>query len=124
MNFNYFISDTVGDFIIEAVDLVARYGHRLLTDYSFDPRSGHWRHRGHRSVARIDLTDVLSRSHIPGRAAGEDALAGYLDEAEFRLAGRPDLLDDGPSGLPSELEDLREFHLPASCVTDHSGGLQ
>ena len=116
VNFNYFISDTVGDFIIEAVDLVARHGHRLLADYSFDPHSGHWRHGGNRPAARIDVTDVLSRSRIGRPAAGEDALAGYLYEAECRLAGRPDLLIDGPSGLPPELEDLREFHLPASCL--------
>lgn len=116
VNFNYFISDAVGDFIIEAVDLIARFGHRLLTDYAFDPQSGHWQHRGHRSAARIDMADVLACSRTPGPTAGEDALAGYLREAEFHFADRPDLLAGGPSGLPSELEDLRDFHLPPSCL--------
>ncbi len=37
INFNYFISDTVRDYLIEAVELLARYGHRLLTDYTFSP---------------------------------------------------------------------------------------
>ena len=118
VNFNYFISDAVGDFIIEAVDLVARFGHRLLTDYWFDPQSGHWRHRGHAPVARIDMADVLTGTHTSRPTAGEEAFAGYLRDAEYRFAGRPDLLVDGPSGLPSELEDLREFHLPPPCLED------
>ena len=45
VNFNYFISDTVADYIIEAVRLVARDGWRLLGDYLFDPLTGRWRHR-------------------------------------------------------------------------------
>jgi selenocysteine lyase/cysteine desulfurase len=40
VSFNYFISDTVCDYLIEAVDLVATHGHRLLGDYRFDPRAG------------------------------------------------------------------------------------
>lgn len=40
INFNYFISDTVADYLIEAVDLTATHGHRLLTDYRFDPTPG------------------------------------------------------------------------------------
>gem|GEM_PF-6712121 len=83
-----------------------------------DPRSGHWRHGGHRRAARIDVASVLSWSRIPNPTAGEDALAGYLHEADFRFAGRPDLLIDGPCGLPPDLEDLREFHLPSSCLGD------
>ena len=45
LGFNYFFSDETADFLIDAVDLVASHGHRLLTSYTFDPRSGLWRHR-------------------------------------------------------------------------------
>ncbi len=45
VSFNYFISDTVADYIVEAVRMVARDGWRLLGDYRFDPASGLWRHR-------------------------------------------------------------------------------
>jgi hypothetical protein len=58
VNFNYFISDTVRDFLIDAVDLVAREGHRLLGDYRFDPRSGLWRHRSGPGTPPLRLTDV------------------------------------------------------------------
>ena len=45
INFNYFISDTVRDYLIDAVELLAGYGHRLLTDYTFSPDTGLWHHR-------------------------------------------------------------------------------
>src|SRR5690606_25905848 len=45
VNFNYFISDTVFDYIVEAVRLVARHGWRLLGDYDFDPATGRWTHK-------------------------------------------------------------------------------
>jgi selenocysteine lyase/cysteine desulfurase len=117
VNFPYFISEAAGEFIIEAVDLVATYGHRLLTDYTFDPRGGQWRHRAASTEARADLADALLRSaeHVPDWA-GEEVLAHYLTAAESLLMGLPDAFDDRPSGLPPELEDLREFHLPPGCL--------
>ncbi len=45
VNFNYFISETEFQYIVSAVDLVARYGWALLPDYRIDPHSGLWSHR-------------------------------------------------------------------------------
>ena len=45
VNFNYFLSDAVADYIVEAVRLVARDGWRLLGDYRFDTATGRWTHR-------------------------------------------------------------------------------
>ena len=121
VNFNYFISDAVGDYIIAAVDLVATYGHRLLADYTFDPRSGQWRHRSRTPDEPIALAESLL-SQMRGTVSparqrfGEDMLAGHFADALAFLATRPDQLVDRPSGLPPELEELREFHLLASCL--------
>ena len=41
----YLVSDDEADYVAGAVELVARYGHRLLTDYAFHPTTGLWRHR-------------------------------------------------------------------------------
>jgi hypothetical protein len=46
VNFNYFISETVFDFILGAVELVASDGWRLLPHYRFEPSTGLWRHSG------------------------------------------------------------------------------
>src|SRR3954454_6733793 len=57
LNLNYFISDTVADYLIEAVALIARYGARLLPDYRFDPRTGLWTHIA-QSTTAVRLADL------------------------------------------------------------------
>ena len=58
MNFNYFVSDAVVDYIVDAVHLIAREGHKLLTLYRFDPFTGLWHHRDAHSRPPISLYDV------------------------------------------------------------------
>jgi selenocysteine lyase/cysteine desulfurase len=120
VSFNYFISDAVADFLVDAVDLLAGHGHRLLGDYRFDPHSGRWRHR----LAPPDPVPPLSEL-LDGRAgpdprpgAGEDALAGHLGQARALLgAAGPFTPVAGPSWLPPELERLRDFHLPGDAAS-------
>jgi selenocysteine lyase/cysteine desulfurase len=90
INFNYFISDTVADYLIEAVDLVARLGHRLLPDYRFDPATGVWSYRSHRRPVITGSPTLGAARPAPARYAGEEVLGGYLDEAYRLLAGRPE----------------------------------
>jgi selenocysteine lyase/cysteine desulfurase len=111
LSFNYFISDTVAGFLVEAVDLLARHGHRLLGEYAFDPRSGHWRHHLAPPDPAPSLAALLDGHPGPPPGPGEDALAGYLDTARALLAARP-VTGEGPSWLPPELERLRDFSLP------------
>ncbi len=113
LSFNYFISDTVAGFLVEAVDLLARHGHRLLGEYGFDPRSGHWRHHLAPPDPATSLAALLDGQPgpPPGPGPGEDALAGYLEVARALLAARP-VTGEGPSWLPPELERLRDFSLP------------
>src|SRR2546421_6914966 len=58
VNFNYFISETVFDFILAAVDLAAAEGWRLLPDYRFDPLTGLWTHRGGAPEPPLSLRDI------------------------------------------------------------------
>jgi hypothetical protein len=118
VNFNYFISDTVRDYRIDAVDLAASHGHRLLGDYRFDPHTGRWRHRNGLAEPPLRLAQVRYDPHVgltwPTHrpSAGEDALAGYLAQARAVLTGRP-------TGLPADFERLRWFPLPPNCLGDH-----
>jgi selenocysteine lyase/cysteine desulfurase len=122
VNFNYFISDAVRDYLIDAVDLIAGRGHRLLGDYLFDPHTGLWRHRAGAVEPPLRLADVRygpdGRLSFPERRerAGEDALAGYLKEADALLGALPDELDEGDTGLSAEFERLRWFPLPPRCL--------
>jgi selenocysteine lyase/cysteine desulfurase len=115
----YYAADPVVEYIVEAVELITRYGHRLLTDYAFVPATGLWRHRSARPGPRLDLTAVagyaLGAPRLrPGAEAGR--LADHLDRARAILTGRPDRVPDGPTGLPDSFDALREFHLPPECV--------
>ena len=58
VNLNYFLSDAVADYVIDAVRLVARDGWRLLGDYRFDPASGRWTHRNGVVEPPLRLGDV------------------------------------------------------------------
>lgn len=123
VNFNYFITDTVCDYIIDAVDEVATRGHRLLPDYLFDPHTGLWQHRNGPAEPPLRLADVVFdpvaglRYPRRGARAGEDALAGYLAEARALLAERgDDEFEEAPTGLSDGFEALRWFPLPSACL--------
>ena len=94
VDFSYFISDRVGDYIIDAVDLVASDGHQLLADYHVDPRTGRWRHHAGPAEPPLRLTDVrfgpagpVSHPHRRLRA-GEDVLDSHLLDARNLLTAR------------------------------------
>ena len=94
MNFNYFVSDAVADFVIEAVALLADEGWKLVPDYRFDPATGLWRHRDGPVEPPLRLRDLsfdadgVLRHPPTAETADESALAGYLDQARALLAER------------------------------------
>jgi selenocysteine lyase/cysteine desulfurase len=118
LSFNYFITDADCDYLIEAVDLLASHGHRLLGDYRFDPRSGHWRHHRAPPDPEPSLTDLLDGAGglRPGAGPGpgdtEEVLAAQLRQARTLLAAAPAGTVDRSGRLAPDLERLRDFHLP------------
>lgn len=115
VNFNYFISEAVFDFVVKAVEFVAEHGHRLLADYTFDPDSGLWHHRGGRPKAAMRLHDVVYRDgkmQYRSRHATEPeyVLASYLDDAA-KIVERSRTAVEGPE-LSGDFEALRWFPLP------------
>jgi selenocysteine lyase/cysteine desulfurase len=122
VNFNYFVSDTVADYIVEAVRLVARDGWRLLEDYRFDTVTGRWRHRDGLVEPPISLRAIcydggIARMPSDRLTGGEDLLAEQLREgAEILAAGpRPDL-SAHPGGVSADFEHLRWFDLLPICL--------
>jgi hypothetical protein len=122
VNFNYFVSDAVADYIVEAVRLVAREGWRLLGDYRFDTASGRWRHRDGLVTPPLGLHDVSYAGgavHLPAvhETGGEQLLAEHLREAAAILgaASGPDL-DAHPGNVSADFEHLRWFDLPETAL--------
>ncbi len=129
VNFNYFISEAVFDFIVEAVDLVAREGWRLLPQYGFDAHSGRWLHRGGTVEPPLSLLDVRYDDRGMHYAAHrhrepEARLAAYLDEARAILATPPSATSatsagiSGDQGVGVDFENLRWFVLPAEAADE------
>jgi selenocysteine lyase/cysteine desulfurase len=126
VNFNYFISEAVFEFILDAVDLVASEGWRLLPDYAFEPATGMWRHRAGLPEPPLSLHDVSyagARMTYPSHRhrEPETRLAGYLDEARAILAtaprpvAGPSLVGEAPG---PDFEALRWFLLPGDVAPE------
>ncbi|MBW3621486.1 MAG: aminotransferase, partial [Actinobacteria bacterium] len=121
VNFNYFISETVFSFMLEAVEFIAEEGGAFLPHYDFDAATGLWRHEDGLGEPPASLDDV---SYADGRLAAplrrrtapETELAGYLAEARAlaeRIASDP---GHGscrrPEAQTADFEALRWFPLP------------
>ncbi|MDP9067614.1 MAG: aminotransferase class V-fold PLP-dependent enzyme [Actinomycetota bacterium] len=119
VNFNYFISDTVFDFILQAVHMVATQGWRLLPQYDFEPRSGAWTHRIGVAEPPMSLRDLRYEAgeltfELRRATEPESVLADYLKYARyiFDQAEAGDGNGCLPPGLSEDFEHLRWFPLP------------
>jgi len=128
VNFNYFISDTVFEYILEAVELIATDGWKLLPQYRFEEATGLWRHRSAPPEPPMSLRDIhyedgrMTTATHRRRRQPESALATYLEEARRLLgAGSLQLIEAGiaEGGHSADFEALRWFWLPEEAVADH-----
>ncbi len=127
VNFNYFVSETVFDFLVAGVELVAREGWKLLPHYRFCPETGQWRHRRGQPEPAMRLSDVTYRTgrmEYRTRHATEPewALEGYLEQAQAiidaAVAEFGTEADPEPPQLNAGFEHLRWFPLPGEVFTE------
>ena len=129
VNFNYFLTETVFDFLIEAVKLVAEHGWKLLPDYDFCPDSGLWRHRRGFPEPPMSLDNIRyvgGKMQYRARHATEPewALTDYLAEAEAVFAAAQERLENAAVIDPSLSDDfhhLRWFPLPGEALHELRG---
>ena len=117
LSFNYFMSETVFEYILEAVHLVANEGWKLLPLYSFDPDSGLWRHADARARVPLALGDVLAPAG-PQATAPESVLPDYLARAREvirAVEARPPSASPAPALTP-DFERIRWFPLPGEVL--------
>jgi selenocysteine lyase/cysteine desulfurase len=126
VSFNYFISEAVFEYLVEAVSLVAEHGWKLLSEYRFDPQSGLWRHVDGSTEPPLRLSQLrydpttgeLVRPAIGTSHAGEAVLAEHLAAARARFAEATEWTDDAHAigSLSESFEHLRWFDLPAASL--------
>ncbi|TNE47217.1 MAG: aminotransferase class V-fold PLP-dependent enzyme [Deltaproteobacteria bacterium] len=129
VNFNYFIAEAEFNFVLRAVHFVAKEGWKLLPHYSFEPRSGQWRHRRGRPKPPMCLTEISyanGKMEYPSHhsTAPASVLESYFAKAQAIIDGvcqesRELSLGDKP--LPKDFEALRWFSLPEEALDELQG---
>jgi selenocysteine lyase/cysteine desulfurase len=119
VNFNYFISEAVFEYILDAVHLVATHGWRLLPQYGFEPHSGVWFNRLGLAEPPMSLRDLSyergALSYTTHRKTEpESVLHDYLRYAHhiFEEAGIVEPMPPARPELSDDFEHLRWFPLP------------
>jgi len=121
VNFNYFISEAVFDYIVRAVALIARDGWRLTPWYRFEPATGLWRHADGAPEPPLSLHDIRYEAgglQYPAHRHREPEarLEAYLADAERILGDPAAALGPPPSPetleVDTDFEALRWFWLP------------
>jgi selenocysteine lyase/cysteine desulfurase len=130
VNFNYFLSETQFQFLLDAIHLIATDGWKLLPHYRFCPDTGLWQHRRKSAGAPMRLHDVTYRSgkmEYRSRHATEpeSALPGYLDDARRivadAVASYPAMAPLEDPALTDDFEALRWFALPGEVLAELQG---
>jgi len=132
VNFNYFLSETQFQFLLDAIHLVASEGWRLLPHYTFDPDTGAWRHRNYGTMTSVKkLAEVSYRTgkmEYRSRHATEpeSALPGYIEEARRIIAAadqefRSSALEIEDPPRTKDFEELRWFPLPGEVLAEIRG---
>ena len=119
VNFTYFLSEVVFGFVLDAVDLIATDGWKLLPWYRFDAAEGSWHHVDGVPEAPMTLDSVrfgpdgvtadTHRHHEQERTLGR-----YLEQARALLVDLPAPPAEQPASGPTgqAFERLRWFWLP------------
>jgi selenocysteine lyase/cysteine desulfurase len=118
LSFPYFMSETAFEYIVEAVNLIADKGWKLLPLYRFDPGSGLWQHARARRRPALSLRDALEPPR-PHATAPESALAAYLDDARRiieAVEAAPPIQPLPDPTLTPEFERIRWFPLPGEAL--------
>lgn len=127
VSFNYFISETVFRYILDAVELVATDGWRLAPHYRLDSHTGLWRHTGGVAHAPLSLADVryadgAMRFPCPEDRLPEAALVDHLSTARALLAHPPEPALSPQSAAMLDVDELfhemRWFLMPDEAASE------
>lgn len=113
LNFNYFIGEQEFEYLLGALELVARHGWRILPQYRYDAAQGVWRYRGQAPSlpATLESLDFLGEE-TPAAPAAPPPYQALLREGEQTLLAADPAAVPWPLELSAADEALRWFVLP------------
>ena len=114
LNFNYFISEAEFDYLLGAIELVAKHGWRVLPYYEWDRVSGMRRFHNDAKTLPVSLTDLSFDQWEPKEGAQPPTweLGELLARAEQDMTTIRSKKPETAVNLPDEAERLRWFALP------------
>ncbi len=113
LNFNYFIDEEEFQYLLQALELVAEHGWRLLPWYQFDLASGVWRFEGRERSVQASLVGWDFVGLNVAKVAATLPLSGGCEAAKQAMLanrGTPPLVQPP---LSETAESLRWFVVPA-----------
>jgi selenocysteine lyase/cysteine desulfurase len=129
LGFNYFTSEAMFAYVLEAVQFLADEAWKFLPLYRFDPASGLWQHVAAPARPPVRLADVsfetgaFTYAGEPLPARPRATFADHLQEARRLAAALESQPPDGPvadPALPREFERARWFPLPSEVLVELS----
>ncbi|SDK14173.1 aminotransferase class V-fold PLP-dependent enzyme [Microbulbifer yueqingensis] len=108
LNFNYFLDEETADYLIEAIEIIAAEGYRLLPYYQYDAGSGVWRYQGEAAEPPLQLDLDNAGTELPAPVATR--LQDFLAEAREILRAPHGKTCAQPI-LSERAEHLRWFNL-------------
>uniref|UniRef100_A0A7S1XEX9 Rhodanese domain-containing protein n=1 Tax=Compsopogon caeruleus TaxID=31354 RepID=A0A7S1XEX9_9RHOD len=130
VDFLFFFSQTVVNYIIQCIDFVASNGWKFLAVYDLDIRTGQWSHvtrnfeelKGH-SLLGINYSHGFMEFSHPQMTDSENALDTYLREAKVIVAEiekqvliRHETMDPQPIYFPDQWVSSAKFLLRQDCL--------
>ena len=115
VGFHYVMDDPEANFVIDAVDFIAREGVRFLQLYNFEAETGAWAHRDERGeTPDFSLQEAMASFGCGRTALGAEARQRrYAHALADAQAWAEKLGDPGPMRkLPGEAGELQFFSIP------------
>lgn len=122
VNFNYFIDQESFDYILDAVEMIAEHGWRLLPFYNFDTSHGTWRYQNSSAPRMASLNDIdfLAEKLLGDKKSAssnafpvdDSPLADHLTTAKKHLLNQASTAKQYSINLPKKAKDVCWFLLP------------
>jgi selenocysteine lyase/cysteine desulfurase len=119
LNFNYFIDDSTFEYLVSAIEMIAKDGWQLLPYYCFDKASGTWRYQMKQMDLSSDLNEMRLGTHISHHTpeVNKRPLQAHLNAAATELNKCRVMEKRYDLCLTESVEALRWFTLPQDIDT-------
>jgi len=129
VSMHYVMDDLEVDFLLDAVEFVARYGGLFLSLYDFDLYDGSWSKKdGSVSLQKFSLEAALKAGGVDETPMPFDErrahYESYLDDALQWARKLQKQNPSAPHQLEGTLGELQFFSLPECCMRTHTANKQ